>query len=258
MAARDNACGPGVRVWTMSTAGLDEAAVASWRGVLDAGERARADRFAFAEGRIAFTAAHALARAALGACTGYVPAAFAFTTGVHGKPEAVVDGRPAGVAFNLSHTRGAVGVAVAAGEGPVGFDLEPLARRAPLGVARRWFTAEERGWLEGLPEGERGEGFLRLWTLKEAFIKATGKGLTQDLSSFWFVVSPPAIRFAATLPGRPEDWWFAQRVVHGEFVAVVAVYRGGAGAIEAAWRAVDPGGFRPMDGNVLAGGSPAA
>jgi 4'-phosphopantetheinyl transferase len=243
------ACGnvgeAGVRVWTMPIAGLDEAAVAPWRAVLDDAERARADRFVFAEGRIAFVAAHALTRAVLAACTGHAAGAFAYTAGAHGKPTAWIDGRPAGVAFNLSHTKGVVGVAVAAGERALGFDLEPIDRHAPLAVARRYFTAEEVAWLEALPEGERGEGFFRLWTLKEAFIKATGKGLTQDLSSFWFRVAPPSIQFAAGMAGRPEAWWFAQRVVHGGFLGTVALLRAEAGGVEAEWREVDSGGFSP-------------
>ena len=171
---------PWVRVWTMPTEGLDEADVAPWRDVLDDAERARAARFVRAESRIDFIAAHALSRAALGTCTGHPPAAFAFEAGAHGKPAARIGGRPAGVAFNLSHTRGLVGVAIADGARALGLDVEPIDRRAPFGVARRYFTAEEVGWLDRLPEAARAEGFFRLWTLKEAFIKATGKGLTQD------------------------------------------------------------------------------
>jgi 4'-phosphopantetheinyl transferase len=246
MEARSNAGEPFVRVWTMATGGLDEAAVVPWRAVLDDAERARADRFSFAEGRIAFIAAHALTRAALGVCTGDAPGAFAFDAGPHGKPEATVGGRKAALGFNLSHTRGMVGVAVAVA-GEIGFDLEPLDRHAPMDVARRYFTAEEVAWLEALPVAGRGAGFFRLWTLKEAFLKATGKGLTQDLSSFWFRVVPPAIRFAATVPGRPEEWWFEQRVVGSGFLAAVALRRSEAAAITAGWTEIDPARFSPAD-----------
>ncbi len=237
-----------VRVWTMTTAGLDEAAVAPWAGLLDATERARAARFVFSHSRIAFIAAHALARAALAAAAGAPPAAFAFAAGAHGKPEALLQGRSAGLAFNLSHTNGLVGVAVAAVPGlPLGIDLEPVDRRAPMEVARRYFTDIEIAWLEGLPEARRGEGFFRLWTLKEAFIKATGKGLTQDLSSFWFRVDPPAIAFAPELAGRAEDWSFAQRIVHRGFLVAIGLCGQGA-CIDAAWRELDPAGFDPAAG----------
>jgi len=113
MNAAGNASPVVVRVWTMATEGLNEAAVAPWAAVLDADERARAARFVFPHSRVAFIAAHALARAALAAAAGAPPAAFAFATGAHGKPQAQLNGRPAGMAFNLSHTEGLVGVAVA-------------------------------------------------------------------------------------------------------------------------------------------------
>lgn len=237
-----------VRVWTMTTAGLDEAAVAPWAGLLDATENARAARFVFPHSRITFIAAHALARAALAAAAGAPPAAFGFAAGAHGKPAALLHGRPAGLAFNLSHTNGLVGVAVASVPGlPLGFDLEPVDRRAPMEVARRYFTDAEIAWLDGLPEAARAEGFFRLWTLKEAFIKATGKGLTQDLSSFWFGVDPPAIAFAPDLPGRAQDWCFVQRIVHGGFLAALGLRGQGAG-IDATWRELDPAGFDPAAG----------
>ncbi|CAH2603602.1 4'-phosphopantetheinyl transferase [Rhodovastum atsumiense] len=237
---------PRVHVWTMSTAGLDEAAVAPWRASLDAAERARADRFAFPAGRVTYIAAHALARAALAGAAGVPPSAFAFLADRHGKPSAWIGGRPVAVSFNLSHTTGLVGIALAPVAGlALGFDLEPRARRAPLEVARRFFTATEAEWLEALPEAEQGEGFFRLWTLKEAFVKATGKGLTQDLSSFWFRVHPPAIAFAPDLPERDSDWQFEQAVVEGAFVAALGLRRPAGGAVPVVWHGVAPGGFDP-------------
>ncbi len=225
----------GVCIWTMTTEGLTETAVTPWAAVLDDGERARAARFAFPLSRVGFIAAHALTRAALAAAAGAPAAAFGFVAGAHGKPEARLDGGPAGVAFNLSHTDGMVGVAVARAPGlALGFDLEPLGRRIPLAVARRCFTADEASGQDGPARAER---FVRLWTLKEAFIKATGKGLTQDLSHFWFRVDPPAISFAPELAERPGDWSFTQRIVRGGFVAAVACRGQGAG-IAAEWREV--------------------
>jgi 4'-phosphopantetheinyl transferase len=227
----------------MATLGLTEAAVAPWAAVLDADERARAARFAMPRSRIAFIAAHALTRAALGGAIGVAPAAFGFAAGAHGKPQARLDGRRAEVAFNLSHTDGMVGVAVALAPGlALGFDLESLARRVPLALARRYFTAAEATWLDGLPGPERTAGFLRLWTLKEAFIKATGKGLSQDLSRFWFSGDPAVVSFAPDMGEVAREWSFAQRVVGGGFVAAVAC-RGGGDGIEAVWREVGAAGF---------------
>lgn len=237
-----------VRVWTMATAGLDEDAVAPWAAVLDASERSRASRFAFPQSRVTFIAAHALTRAALAAAAGAPPAAFGFAVGAHGKPEPALDGRPADMSCNLSHTGGLVGVAVAPVSGlQLGFDLEPVDRRVPIEVARRCFTDGELAWLEGLPDSGRAEGFFRLWTLKEAFLKATGKGLTEDLRSFWFRVDPPAIGFAPGLAERPQDWCFVQQLVQDGFVAAIGLRGEGAG-IDAVWREVGAAGFDPGTG----------
>ena len=187
----------------MATAGLDEAAVAPWAGVLDAAERARAARFACSRtAASAFIAAHALARAALAAATGAPPAAFAFAAGAHGKPAALLGGRPAGARLQPVPHRGhgrRRGGARASLRSASTWSRSTAAPRWQ--VARRYFTAAEVAWLDGLPAAARPERFLRLWTLKEAFVKATGAGLTRDLAGFWFALDPPAIAFAPGAAG---------------------------------------------------------
>ncbi len=132
--------------------------------------------------------------------------------------------RPAPVSFNLSHADGIVGVAALAAEGrSLGFDVEPLHRKINLEIADRYFCPEEVGWLQSLPEATRPAGFMRLWTLKEAFIKATGQGLRQDLASFWFTPMLPRIHFKTPLAERPEDWWFEQQIISDRFIAAVGV-----------------------------------
>ena len=228
-----------VRVWTMRVGGLDEGATAPWRDMLDDAERQRAARFVFARNRIEFVAAHALLRAALASAFGVPSQAWRFVAGAHGKPAAWIGGAPAPLSFNLSHTTGMVGLAASAGsDRELGFDLENLARNIDLKVADRYFTPQEVAWLAALPEAERPRGFLRLWTLKEAFIKATGKGLTQDLASFWFVPSPPRIHFTPQLEEDAADWRFEQRILDGAFVAALGMRHRGPIAVR--WTATDP------------------
>jgi 4'-phosphopantetheinyl transferase len=228
-----------VQVWTMRVGGLDEGATGPWRDMLDDAERQRAARFVFARNRIEFIAAHALLRAALASAFGVPSEAGHFVAGTHGKPAAWVGGAPAPLSFNLSHTTGMVGLAAAAGSNrELGFDLENLARNIDLKVADRYFTPQEVAWLAALPEAERPRGFLQLWTLKEAFIKATGKGLTQDLASFWFVPSPPRIHFTPQLGEDAADWRFEQRILDGAFVAALGMRHRGPIAVR--WTAIDP------------------
>jgi 4'-phosphopantetheinyl transferase len=228
-----------VRVWTMRVGGLAEEATAPWREMLDDAERQRAARFVFARNRIEFIAAHALLRAALASAFGLPMEAWHFVAGGHGKPAAWVGGAPAPLSFNISHTTGMVGLAASAGsDRELGFDLEHLARNIDLKVADRYFTPQEVAWLAALPEAERRRGFLRLWTLKEAFIKATGKGLTQDLASFWFAPSPPRIHFMPQLKEDAADWRFEQRILDGAFVAALGMRHRGPIAVR--WTAIDP------------------
>jgi 4'-phosphopantetheinyl transferase len=250
---RDGApqAGPRLRILTLPLAGLDEASVAPLGAVLDAEERRRAARFLFPRNRVEFVAAHALTRAALAAALpGAAPAAFGFRPGPYGKPEALLpDGRPAPLSFNLSHTDGLVGVAVAATPGlRLGFDLEPLARRVTPEVARTVYRPEELAWLAAQPDEDSWRlGFLRLWTLKESFIKATGRGIGQGLSTFWFELDPeiaatPRFHLQPGTAEREEGWVFTQRLLPGGFLGAVGLHRPGAAEAaepEVAWTALD-------------------
>ena len=209
-----------IRLWAMPVHKLKEADVAKWRDVLDDAERARAARFAFARNRVEYVAAHALARRLLSEVTGAAPDAFRYLAGPKGKPAALVGGRPAGVHFNLSHTNGMVAIAVSPG-GELGLDTEAIDRRVDLAVADRYFFGAESRWLAELPTERRAEGFLRLWTLKEAYIKATGLGLSQPLDEFWFEVDPPRIRFTPAIADDERAWRFEQRVLAGRFLVAL-------------------------------------
>jgi 4'-phosphopantetheinyl transferase len=222
----------------MRVDGLEEASVSPWASVLNESERARAARFVFPRNRVEYVAAHVLARRALAAATGYPAAEFHFEAGVHGKPVARIGDTAAGTHFNLSHSRGMVAVAVAPFEH--GLDVEPLDRSVNLSIAGRYFCPEEIAWLGGLPQERQGEGFLRLWTLKEAFIKATGLGLSQELDSFWFEVFPPAIRFKAAIADDPASWRFEQRDLEGRFMAAVGFRLPPGPAPEVTWWQVEP------------------
>ena len=122
----------------------------------------------------------------------------------------------------------------------IGFDLEPVARAVDLAVADRFFSDQEVAWLGAQEELARAEAFLRLWTLKEAFIKATGKGLTQDLAAFSVTPCPPRIRFASSLPEREADWWLEQRLLDGGFIAAMGLRRPATVPVETQWTMIDP------------------
>lgn len=209
-----------VRLWAMPVGNLGETDVARWRDVLDDDERARAARFAFEHNRVEYVAAHALTRRLLAEVTGEPPTAFRYQAGDRGKPVALCDGRLLRVHFNLSHTAGLVAVAAAV-ETELGVDVEAVDRTVELAVADRYFFGVEARWLDTLDPARRTEGFLRLWTLKEAYIKATGRGLSQALDEFWFEVDPPRIRFTPAIADDEAAWRFHQLVLAERFLVAV-------------------------------------
>ncbi|HLO91937.1 MAG TPA: 4'-phosphopantetheinyl transferase superfamily protein [Lentimicrobium sp.] len=102
-----------------------------------------------------------------------------FSTGDKGKPHP--DGLN-GTHFNVSHSGHWVVVAVSTDI--VGVDVEHV-RKMPEGVAYRYFSEPEKQLLDAADnDAEKAHTFFSLWTLKESFIKAIGKGLTKSLSSF--------------------------------------------------------------------------
>lgn len=208
-----------VQVWSLELSTVTDAAWTAFHAVLDEAERARAARFRRDRDRLTYTAAHGLLRRLLGQETGRDPAGLCFEAGPGGKPR-MADG--SGPAFNLSHTRGVVVVALS-GTGEVGVDVEPLDRSlADLAIADHYFAPAEAAALHGLPgRTAQVERFLRLWTLKEAYIKATGKGLAQPLADFAFLsLDPPLVTFYDAALGNPGDWHFWQQTVGGHMIAL--------------------------------------
>jgi 4'-phosphopantetheinyl transferase len=231
-----------VQIWTMRISDTAEAVPESWCAILEAAERQRALRFMFNRHRVTYVAAHVLTRVVFSMILPDVAAAsWRFLAGTSGKPVAFVGEQAAPISFNLSHADGIVGLAVIGEpDHAVGFDLEALDRRVTLDVADRYFCPEEVAWLFALPRPEQATGFLRLWTLKEAFIKATGEGLSRDLASFWFAMSPPRIHFTSSSRDQSDDWRFEQRQFAGHFVAAVGVHAPHRVPVTFEWNEVDP------------------
>lgn len=139
-------------------------------------ERARAARFTFHRDRRRFVVSHAAMRAILAAEVGCDPRELRFVTNAFGKP--ALGDPPFEVGFNLAHSGELALCAVARGV-EVGIDLEAV-REVPdaEAILRGSFAPlEVDDWLQ-VPAERRQEAFLRLWTCKEAWLKACGRGLS--------------------------------------------------------------------------------
>lgn len=106
--------------------------------------------------------------------------------GTHGRPALTP---PRELDFNWSHSGPRAVVALARGPLRLGVDVEcPRTRRRTLDLARRFFAATEYARLRTLPESQREAAFLRLWTAKEAVLKAHGQGLSYGLDRVAFTL----------------------------------------------------------------------
>lgn len=181
------------------------------RSFLSADEQCRMDRFRFAQDRWSYAASHAALRFLLGKLLDCAPREVRFVTGPNGKP--FVDAKQHGdvtagaIHFNMAHTRGMVGVALASS--PVGIDVEPVRELPDMRDLTVNLMAPET--LETFDAfsctRDKVAHFFRHWTLSEAYIKATGEGVGQGLSSFAFTSDGPA-RLARSTPGwGPAERW---------------------------------------------------
>jgi 4'-phosphopantetheinyl transferase len=192
--------------------------------VLSNDERSRAARFHFEHDRRRFAAARALLRELLGGYLQMPPAEVRFAYGPRGKPS--LEGHAAGVRFNVSHSGGLALLAFARGR-EIGIDLE-LERPVPERdeIAARFFSEWEALELKRLPAGERPAAFFRCWTRKEAFIKATGDGLSRALDSFDVTLGPLDAARLLRVEDAPEEvqrWWLQGLEPAPGFAAALAV-----------------------------------
>jgi 4'-phosphopantetheinyl transferase len=171
------------------TAALDAAAIEAAFRILSPDEKARAERFMFPNDRRDYIAAHALLRRALSERHALDPRDWRFAAGSGGKPELeAAQGHATRVSFNLSHTDGFVACAIGRGA-EIGIDVEAIDRRTDvMALADRYFSPAERADLHARATGAAERRFIEIWTLKEAFVKATGAGVTRALDAFSFAV----------------------------------------------------------------------
>jgi len=189
-------------------------------------ERARGDRFVFERDRRSFVACRGLLRRLLGSYVGTEPRVLRFEYGPRGKPSLAAGSGPRDVRFNVSHSGGLALLAFARGR-ELGVDIE-RERAVPeaYSIAHRYFSPREVAALGALAADARPPAFFRCWTRKEAFIKATGDGLSRPLETFDVTLAPgePArLERVEDEPGEAERWWLEDLEPAAGFAGALAV-----------------------------------
>jgi len=146
---------------------------------LSAAEEARAGKFRFALDRDRWRAGRAWVRHRLAEALGRGPVGLEFVVDERGRPR--VAGAPPGFDCNWSHSGEWIALAVSR-DGPVGVDVEVVRADFPaMEVAACFFTPAETAVLGAVAEPvARQRLFFRLWTAKEALMKATGLGVALE------------------------------------------------------------------------------
>jgi 4'-phosphopantetheinyl transferase len=198
------------------------------RSLLEPSELARAAALRAVPDREACLASRILLRRTLSEFSRRAPATWRFAVNAHGRPELAPGQHEPPIRFSLSRCQSLVACAVVQ-HFDLGIDVmhvdEPVDRGA---IAGSFFAASEREQMERLPESQRRECFASLWTLKEAYAKARGLGLSLDLQSFAFALGDGGISpILVTAPDdRSADWQLAVLRPTFRHVLAVAVRRG--------------------------------
>ena len=175
-AASQNRCLPPqseVHLWQIPLTGAWQSAV----DILSSDERRRLERYCFERERRRFALARSGLRQILACYTPWPAAALEFTYGAHGKPALAWP-----LQFNLAHSGDLALCAV--GRQALGIDIEQLRPVARLDrLVQRCLSTTEQQVLAQAPTQHREALFFTYWTCKEAYLKATGQGLSVPLDS---------------------------------------------------------------------------
>lgn len=131
----------------------------------------------------------------------------------YGKPILL---EPAGIHFNISHSGNWVVCALS--DKPIGIDIEVI-KPIEFSIAKRFFSKDEYNDLLNQGKDQQLEYFYMLWTLKESYIKAVGKGLYIPLNTFTVRIENSNI--SIDIKNKHNPCYFEQyKIDKGHIIAV--------------------------------------
>jgi len=197
-----------VHVWEvlLSQVGLK---ISTLTNLLAADEKQKAASFFREEDRNRFIVAHGLLRELLGRYLSVSPAELRFSVNAFGKPALILQTDDQPLIFNLAHSGDVILYAVTRSRN-VGIDVEKIQPDLDvMELAQSQFAEQEVECLQALDPTERRDAFFRVWTCKEAYIKARGLGLSLPLKKFVVTLGhdePTRIGWAEDDPDIARKW----------------------------------------------------
>lgn len=236
-----------LHVWMVAQDAITDAeTLAAYDALMTPDEREIQRRFVQARHRHEYLVTRALVRCVLSRYVGAAPAAWRFVRNAYGRPyvdwkASGFDAAPIPLLFNLSNTNGLIVIGVSS-RFELGVDVEPLDRHQQiLEIAHTVFAEPELTSLHALSPDAKRRRAVDYWTLKEAYIKARGMGLSIPLEQFWYTVADPIrIGFDPRLGDEPTKWQFGQIEPNGVHLVSWAVERGPHADVRASGRWIVP------------------
>lgn len=217
-----------VQIWFLGLNGHD-ASLPDLQNLLSSEERERAARFRFEKHRDQFVLTRGALRLLLASHLAASPRQISFRYSSHGKPCLTAPANGPELDFNVSHTEGMAILGFTRGR-RIGVDIEQLRRDFRVEeIAERFFSLAERAALREIPAERIHETFFRIWTRKEAYIKARGEGLSHPLHQFDVSLDDTA-RLLATRPdaSQTQSWQLENLEIAPGYAAAAAVETCGA------------------------------
>lgn len=212
-----------LELWLAEPEGLSNPELEeSWKSLLSPDELAQSIQFRFDKDRWQYIAAHALLRTALSLHTGRDASHLQFSTNDFGKPN--LDPHR-DVHFNISHTRH-LAACVVSRCGEVGFDVEGFDRAQEITeLGTEVCSSQELLSIKALNDESPERSATTLWTLKEAYLKALGIGLSVPMNKVSFAFEAHGtmqVHVADKIDARVDRWSFGLLEYERHSIAIVA------------------------------------
>ncbi|MCP5015407.1 MAG: 4'-phosphopantetheinyl transferase superfamily protein [Ketobacter sp.] len=185
-------------------------------GLLNEEELHRMHSFNFEQLRSTFMITRAFCRLVLSRYLPQIkPQCWRFENNPYGRPRVIAPQNSCKIDFNISHSKGIIVMAVAAKNRSIGVDIEMVTPTpAQPEIAAQFFSSTEKTSIYQLPTAQQTDRFFELWTTKESYIKARGKGLSIPLNSFSITIcrdsrapTPLQARLTSTAPDDNPGLW---------------------------------------------------
>ena len=176
-------------------------------------EKARAGRLRIAKMRARFVITRAVLKQLLANYLGILPRELELAEGPRGKPAIGRRYQQKRIEFNVSHAADYALLALSL-DNRLGVDIESSSRRVNYqAVAKRFFSGPEKEALKKLPAEAKRAAFFRVWSRKEAILKAMGRGLAGGPAGFSVPLAKTLVQTGAQGAMGAESDWFIYNIV---------------------------------------------